>query len=444
MYTAISPLEFRYLNFAEAADLQKYLSEEGFIRHLAIVEAKLVATYAKHQHCSLEVANEVEVAANEVKVADVYREEKRIHHQVRALVNCMQSKVSEEAKPWIHLGATSHDIVCTADALRYKECAQKVVIPMLLELQQILIDLAWREKSTVQIGRTHGQHAVPLTFGFAIAEYVSRLGGRLVKLQTATTNLKGQFSGAVGAYNAQSLIIDDPIAFEKDFLQKLGLAPATHSTQIVEPEHVLDYIHCCISTLGVLANLSDDMRHLQRTEINEVMEKVSQKQVGSSTMPHKRNPIHFEHVKSLWKAFMPRMTSVYMDQVSEHQRDLTNSASSRFYGEIIAALYLATRRLKRVMKELIVDKESLQRNLSLSKDKIIAEPLYIMLAKNGHPDAHEAVRKCFIENDHLDDLDLSEQEKAFLAKPDNYIGLAIQKTEQVCQFWKQQLFEEKR
>ena len=439
MYSAISPLEFRYLNFPEAKSLRQYFSEEGFISHLALVEAKLVETYAHFGHCSSQIATEVREAVDKVTVEEVYAEEKRIHHQLRAVVNCMAKHVSKEAKPWIHLGATSHDIVCTTDAYRFKQCSQLVLQPLILELESILISLAEREKNTVQIGRTHGQHAVPLTFGFAIAEYVSRLGNRIVKLQEATDDLRGQFSGAVGAYNAQSLLVEDPIAFEKTFLHKLDLTPATHSTQIVEPEFMLDYLHVCTSILGVLANLSDDMRHLQRSEIGEVIEEVSQKQVGSSTMPHKRNPIHFEHVKSLWKTFMPRMTTGYMDQISEHQRDLTNSASARFYGEIVTALYLATRRLKRVLKGLIVDKEALQRNLAMAKDKIIAEPLYIMLAKQGHPDAHEAVRRCFIESDAINDLNLSEEHKQIIANPNQYIGVAVQKTQQVCDYWRQKL-----
>ncbi|BBM83977.1 lyase family protein [Candidatus Uabimicrobium amorphum] len=439
MYSAISPLEFRYLNFPEAESLRKYFSEEGFIYHLALVESKLVATYAHYEHCSSQIATQVHEAVDKITVEDVYAEEKRIHHQLRAVVNCMAKHVSQDAKPWIHLGATSHDIVCTTDAYRFKQCSQLVLQPVLLELQAILISIAEREKNTVQVGRTHGQHAVPITFGFAVAEYVSRLGTRIVKLQEATDNLCGQFSGAVGAYNAQSLLVENPIEFEKTFLGKLGLSPATHSTQIVEPEFMLDYLHACTSTLGVLANLSDDMRHLQRTEIGEVMEEVSQKQVGSSTMPHKRNPIHFEHVKSLWKTFMPRMTTGYMDQISEHQRDLTNSASARFYGEIATALYLAARRLKRVFKGLIVDKEALQRNLQMAQDKIIAEPLYIMLAKQGHPDAHEAVRRCFIESDAIDDLNLSEEQKQIINNPQQYIGVAIQKTQQVCDYWRQKL-----
>src|SRR5690606_22293551 len=105
---------------------------------------------------------------------------------------------------------------------------------------------------------THGQHAVPITFGFAVAEYVSRLGGRIVKLEEAARALRGKMAGAVGAYNAASLLLDDPIAFEREVLELLGLEPGSHSTQIVEPEPLADYMHAVTTAFGVLANFADD------------------------------------------------------------------------------------------------------------------------------------------------------------------------------------------
>jgi adenylosuccinate lyase len=110
-------------------------------------------------------------------------------------------------------------------------------------------------------------------------------------------------------------------------------------------------------------------------------------------MPQKRNPINFENVKSLWKTYAPRMATVYMDQISDHQRDLTNSASGRFLPEILAALFMSANRTNSVMKKLSVDKQNMKRNFDMSKNMLIAEPLYIILASKGHSDAHEAVRK---------------------------------------------------
>jgi len=326
------------------------------------------------------------------------------------------------------------------------------LLPELIELEKTLIALAEREKNTLQIGRTHGQHAEPITFGFTIASYVSRLGGRIIKIREAAQEMRGKFSGAVGAYNASSLFIKHPEEFEKSVLDKLELKPGGHSTQLVEAEYVTDLMHAIISSMGVLANIADDMRHLQRSEIAEVYEKFESEQVGSSTMPHKRNPINFENVKSMWKEFMPRMMTVYSDQISEHQRDLTNSASSRFNTEIVAAAFVSVNRLKKVMGKIVVDEASLKSNIG--KGMIAAEPAYLLLSSVGHPNAHEAVRKITLEaqkNGNFENLlfvdkelapylkKLTKQQLEILKNPEKYTGLAAKKTEEVCKEWKKKL-----
>ncbi|MEK6837951.1 MAG: lyase family protein [Nanoarchaeota archaeon] len=333
IFDAISPLDYRYYGGDKEVfeKLQPYLSETAAIKYQLMVEVALVKTLAEKRICSRQVATEVEEAAKKVTAAEVYDEEKKIKHNIRALVNCIQRKVSNEARPYVHFTATSNDIISTAESLRLKEATLNALVPQLLQLEKTLIGIARREKNTLQIGRTHGQHAEPITFGFTIASYVSRLGGRIAAVAAAANNMKGKFAGAVGAYNASAMLTKDPEDFEAAVLKKLGLKPASHSTQIVEPEFAADLMHAVVSAFGVMANIADDMRHLQRSEIAEVAEQFGTEQVGSSTMPHKRNPINFENVKSLWKEFMPRMATVYADQISEHQRDLTNSASSRFF-----------------------------------------------------------------------------------------------------------------
>src|SRR5258708_40348654 len=146
--------------------------------------------------------------------------------------------------------------------------------------------IAEAESETPQIGGTQGKHAEPITFGFAMAEYVSRLGDRLETLRSTARRLPGKLSGAVGAYNALGLLADDPRALERRFLRSLGLEPRSISTQIVEPEGWSDLAHACVTALGVMANLADDLRHLQRTEIAAVAEAFGAEQDGPSTPPH--------------------------------------------------------------------------------------------------------------------------------------------------------------
>ncbi|MFS8572824.1 MAG: adenylosuccinate lyase, partial [Clostridia bacterium] len=241
----------------------------------------------------------------------------------------------------------------------------------------------------------------------------------------------------------------------REVLESLGLSAADHATQIVQPEFLLDYMHAVASTFGVLANLADDIRHLQRTEIGEVGEAFEADQVGSSTMPHKRNPWNFEHVKSLWKVFVPRMITLYMDQISEHQRDLTNSASGRFAVEMAAGLAAAADRLVRVVRKLVVDRRRMLENFESTAKSVIAEPLYILLAAAGHPDAHEAVRRLTLRAEagegNVWDLALASQELApYLARlsedqrrvledPRRYTGIAAERARRVCDEWERRL-----
>ncbi len=456
-FDSISPLDYRYYGADKEAfeKLQPYLSETAAIRYQLAVEVALAKALAEKKICSRKVADEIEKAAKTVTAAEAYEEEKRIMHNIRALVNCIRNKVSTEAKPYVHFTATSNDIISTAESLRLKDAAINALIPQLLQLEKTLVKIAKREKNTLQIGRTHGQHAEPITFGFTVASYVSRLGGRISAVAAAAENMRGKFAGAVGAYNASSLLLKDPEELETVVLKKLGLKPGTHSTQIVEPEYAADLMHAIISAFGVMANIADDMRHLQRSEIAEVAEEFKAEQVGSSTMPHKRNPINFENVKSLWKEFMPRMTTVYADQISEHQRDLTNSASSRFLPEIIAAAFVAAKRLNTAMEKLVVVKENIRRNFEMGKGVIAAEPAYILLAAAGHPDAHEYVRrltllsqqqqKSFQEvlfNDAVAQpylKKMTKQQLQLLQNPEKYTGIAAEKTEKVCRHWEKEL-----
>jgi adenylosuccinate lyase len=457
LFLNLSPLDHRYYvsNRALFNQLAEFFSENAYIHYELKVEAALANVLAKRGLCSPAVACEIVHACEQVEPAEVYQEEEKTKHNIRALVNCIQRRVSSEAKPFVHFTTTSVDIMDSATALRFKEATLQVVLPKMLELESILIALARREKATLQVGRTHGQHAVPLTFGFAMAEYVSRLGSRIETVSKAAQELRGKIAGAVGAYNASSLFFDDPLEFEAEVLRELGLKPANYSNQIVEPEYLTDYIHGIISAFGVLANLADDIRHLQRTEIGEVGEAFEATQVGSSTMPHKRNPWNFEHVKSMWKEFMPRMITMYADQISEHQRDLTNSASGRFVPEIVIGFVAAVDRMTRVMQKLVVDQERMLQNFDSTKEMVIAEPIYILLASLNHPNAHEAVRLLTLEsqktgktlrqlvneNEELAPYlnKLTPKQLEILNNPEKYIGHAEQKTEQLCDEWQQRL-----
>ena len=460
IFENINPFDHRYSYNKEIFDeLGEYLSEKANIKYQLKVELALVQALNKMGLCSKEVVNEVKKAVEHITPEAAYKEERKTKHNIRALVNLIQEEISDEAKPFIHLTATSYDIVDTANSLQYKEVTEDIILPKLKELIELLSNLATQEKETIQIGRTHGQHAVPVTFGFVLAGYVERLGLRHQEIKNKADKLKGKFSGACGTYNASSLFFNNPVEFEKTVMDELGIEAGDFSTQIVIAEYMTDFIHSIISTFGIIANFSDDMRNLQRTEINEVGEFFSKDQVGSSTMPHKRNPINYENIKSMWKRTMPQMNTVYMDQISEHQRDLSNSASSRFLPDIITGFVLSVERLIKVLKRFGIDRERMKENFNLHKEMIIAEPLYIILASQGHPDAHEAVRKLTLKAEEsgktprelfyvLDEFGkyrdkLDDYQKKIIDNPEEYIGAAKERTEHIIKKWNKYFKEEK-
>ena len=397
IFLNLSPLDHRYSQSNPELwnALSARLSEEAAVRSCARVEVALLKALLRQAPLPGSIPGLLEVldkAANEIDPEQVYIEEKKTQHNIRALVNVLKRLLPEAVRPLVHLGATSADILDTAAALRFRDTARSVILPLLCELEGVLIRRCREEADTPQIGRTHGQHAVPLTFGFALAEYVSRLGDSIIRIRDRAADLRGKLAGAVGAYNATSLLVKDPVGLEREFLDGLDLAPSEHSTQLVEPEYLLRLLLEINVAFGVIANLADDLRNLQRSEIGEVREEFSATQVGSSTMPQKRNPWNSEHVKSLWKAFSPRVATFFMDQISDHQRDLTNSASSRFVGEYLAGFAFAVDRMRSVLGSLKVDRRRMAENIGLTGDLVFSESVYILIGLGGDPEAHERVR----------------------------------------------------
>jgi adenylosuccinate lyase len=446
--SAIDPLDGRYYD----AETAQYLSEESRIAYQAYVEAALAQTLADFKVCTAAIADEIEAAARKVKAADVYAEEQTTKHDIKALVNCIKQQISPAAQPFVHFGATSYDIVSTAAALQMRDTIQQLVVPRLVTLRHTIAKLSQEHAATTQIGRTHGQHAVPITFGFALAEYVSRLGTSTAALQDLSDMLVGKFSGAVGAYNALSLFVDDPFTFEKELLAKLGLKPAEYSNQIVPPEAMVRLADELAVVAGIMANLSHDMRHLQRTEIAEVQERFEKGQTGSSTMAHKRNPWNFENVISMSKQVVAQTINANQNLSSEHQRDLTDSASSRFYAIAPASVASMATRLNKIMGKLEVNSDSMQRNLSLTGGAIAAEPLYLLFEKYGHTQAHELAKElahtALAQHKPLAGVvasnkvaapywqQFSAKEKQIIEAPEKYYtGLAEAKTKKILATW---------
>ena len=460
IFENISCIDHRYsLSEAEVFNgLSKYISEEASIRSCAKCEAALVKSHLKLRgKLTDEIAQSLDKVASKIDPAEVYAEEEKTKHNIRALVNVMKTKVSAEIGPLVHLGATSVDILDTALSCRMRDVTKNVVLPELKKLEKHLCAIADRDAEVPQVGRTHGQHAVPITFGWSIAEFVSRLGKSILRIEELSNQLVGKLAGPVGSYNGPSMIVKDPEELERIYVEFLGLSASEYSNQLVEPEYLLRLLLEMNVAFGIIANLADDLRNLQRSEIGEVFEYFASTQVGSSTMPQKRNPWNSEHVKSLWKAMCPRVITFYRDQISEHQRDLTNSASQRFMADYVAGFTMAVARMNSVVSGLQADKETMARNLENAGGKVkggvLAEPAYILLGEAGINDGHEVIRKITLEAEksgktffevlkthkeafekitaQLEKLGVENPEN-FFEHPANYCGLAAKKSRRLA------------
>ncbi|MDR2766686.1 MAG: adenylosuccinate lyase [Treponema sp.] len=475
IFRNLSPLDHRYsVSERSVFDaLVPWFSEEASIAACVRAEAALVLAHlaVRRGAVSAETRAALDAARAEVSPEAVYAEEAKTRHNIRALVNVFKTKVPPDLAPLVHLGATSVDILDSSLAYRMKGACIGVALPALRRLETLLCDFTEREAETAQAGRTHGQHAVPVTVGFAMAEYVSRLGKSIIEIERLSLQLKGKLAGAVGAYNAAGMIVRDPEELERIYLAELGLEASEHSTQLVEPEYLLRLLLEYNTAFGIIANLADDLRNLQRTEIGELREGFAKDQVGSSTMPQKRNPWNSEHVKSLWKTFMPRVLSFYMDQISEHQRDLSNSASQRFIADYVTGFCMALSRMASVIEGLSADREKCLANLRSGggiPGGVLAEPAYILLAESGVSDAHEVIRKITLKAERdgssfaaalaseggaldpiaaelfklgfikIDGADADRAEKlraaalAWFEKPEQYRGLAVKKAKELA------------
>lgn len=384
------------------------------------------------------------------------RERKVTKHDIRAWVQIAQSKLDLKIARWVHVPLTSYDALDTARVLQFKQAYVNVTQPKILAVLKEFVDMVEESTDRVQIGRTHGQHALPITVGFWLANILQRLYYNAQQMHAKVDQLRGKISGAVGAYNAQVGLgfHQSSQAFESMVLERLKLEAAPISSQILPPEPFAYYLHSCCMMSASLAQFGRDCRHLMRTEIGEVTEGFGAHQVGSSTMAHKRNPINFENLEGMWLRTKGEYGKVFDTLISEHQRDLVGSSLYRDFSIIVINLHVQLNTLLRKDEKgqsflSRIQIGNLAANFDRSKHLVLAEPLYIALQMAGYPgDAHELVNRklvptaqitnesLMIELERLAQTDpdirlafenIPESVKELFASPENYTGLAKRK-----------------
>ncbi len=382
---------------------------------------RLYRTVAEVELATLEVLGEIGVIPNDEMVlltpekrnlvlailtTEVDQTEREItKHDIRAWVRRAQEILDPKLGRWLHVPLTSYDPLSTGRILQFVRAHNEVIKPSVKEVISIFVDMVQRFAGLVQIGRTHGQHALPITVGFWLATILDRILRNAQEMDRHVSLLEGKISGAVGAHNAQyGLQFTDCCcdkSFEERVLAKLGLKPAAISTQILPPEGHAYYLFSCVMMSAAFAQFGRDGRHLMRSEIGEIAEAFESGQVGSSTMAHKRNPINFENLEGMFIKNLAEFSKVQQTLISEHQRDLVGSPVARDFPIIVVNLGQQLDTLLRRDKNgmpwlarITVNKEMLKRNFEMSANVILAEPLYIALQMAGYEgDAHELVNR---------------------------------------------------
>ena len=430
---AVHPIDYRY----GSEEMRRIWEEENKLQRLLDVEAALARAHAKLGNIPEESARIISERANTgwVKPERVREIEGEIHHDIMAVVKALSEVCGEHGK-YVHLGATSNDIIDTASALLIKESLE-LIERYLIELRDVLMKLAEEHKYTVCIGRTHGQHAVPTTYGMKFALWLDEVQRHIERLEEIKGRvLVGKMRGAVGTAASFG---ENALEIERLVMEDLGLRPALITNQLVPRDLYAELVMFLALVASTLDKIGLEIRNLQRTEILEMSEPFGEKQVGSSTMPHKRNPIRTEKVCGLARILYSNVIPALLNNPLWHERDLTNSSVERvILPESFVLLDEMLRVTIRVLKGLEFFPENVERNLYLTKNLIMAEPLMLKLTERGmgRQEAHELVRqlamKAFSEGrDFLEIVKETDEVREYLTesdldslRPENYIGMA--------------------
>ncbi len=421
-------------------EMLKIFDEETRVQKLLDVEAALALAHAKVGNIPQEDAEKIaEMASTKyVKVERVKAIEKKIKHDIASLVRTLSEQCGSSGA-YVHLGATSYDIVDTANALQLKD-AMSVLEKRLAAFKVILKRQAVEHSATVMIGRTHGQHALPITLGFKFAVWGYEVNRHLQRLDECKKRVvAGKVSGAVGT---QAGLGEHAEEIQVLVMKRLGIHATEISTQIVQRDRYAELISIYAIVASSLENFATEIRELQRPEIAEVFESFeAKKQVGSSTMPHKQNPETCERVCGLARIVRSLLVPALEDMVTWHERDLTQSSAERFIlpeSSILLDYILSL--MCNIVANLRIDKERMLTNMLATQGRAMSESVMMTLVHKGvnRQDAHEMLRQLTIKSaieekpfrqvlieDKTVSNTLSEKEIDAALEPKNYLGTAV-------------------
>ncbi|MDH5782231.1 MAG: adenylosuccinate lyase [Candidatus Bathyarchaeota archaeon] len=446
----ILPIDTRRYGTPEMLEI---FEEENRLQRMLDVEAALAWAHAEVGDIPRKDAEKIVNTASvkHVKLSRVKEIEREIKHDVTSLVRAL-AEACGSSGAYVHLGATSSDILDTATALQLRY-AINLLENRLNNLEKALLEKVGQHKRTIIIGRTHGQHALPITLGFKFAIWVREIARHIQRLRECKERiLVGKMSGAVGT---QAGLGPNAMKIQQLVMEKLGIKPAEISTQIVQRDRHAELVCLLAITTSTLDKMATEIRELQRTEIGELIEPFKRaKQVGSSTMPHKRNPELCERVSGLAKVMRSLVIPALENIPTWHERDITQSSAERF---IIPEACILTDYMLNLMTNIIenlqIDEKRMRKNIELTQGRIMSEAVMIALTRKGvsRQEAHEHLRRLAIKSEMekqpfkralLEDKTvrkmLNEKEINKVLNPRNYLGTAVKQVELVVRKTRQE------
>jgi len=432
---ALSPLDGRYEN--ETSPLRDFFSEFAYLRARARLELDFLTALSKTGICpppniSLDSFTE----ADALKIQEY---EKTTRHDVKAIEYYLRERLSPELHQWIHFGLTSEDINNIAQAFALRDSRDQVLLPALDELLASLRGFAKKYRALPMLARTHGQPAVPTTLGKEIAVYLARL--KTCRDEIANHKFEAKLTGAVGNFNALHAAYPniDWLSFSREFVKSLGLEPNFVTTQILPYDNWIHYFQSIKLTNTILLDYAQDMwRYISDGWLRQ---KVVEGEVGSSTMPQKVNPIHFENAEG--NLGVANSLLVHYSQklaVSRLQRDLSDSTIRRTFGTALGHTLLAWKNVTKGMSRVDADQGKIKAELNAHWE-VVSEGAQTILRAAGRSDAYETL-KSEMRGNQMDsdsyrrwvealDVDEETRKRLMSLSPESYIGLAVQITDHV-------------
>lgn len=321
--------------------------------------------------------------SGKITVKRIKELEAKSDHDTAALVESLSEKCTKDARPWIHYGLTSNDLVDTSNSMQMRDALQ-IIEPKVAKMAVLLAKRAVQHGKIPAVGRTHGQHASIISFGLKFANWAAEMAKHVERIEEIKKRVL--ICKTLGVVGTGSLMGAKSLEVQKRVAKRLNLFPADVTTQIVPRERYAEYIFELALIGATLEKIAVEIRNLQRTEIGEVAEQFKKGQMGSSAVPVKRNPIKSERVSSLSKILRSQIPISFENIPLWHERDLSNSANERFV--LPTAAILVDEMLETMIKiisNLIVNEKKIVENLYITKGQIFAEFVLEALIKKGVP-----------------------------------------------------------